>query len=62
MSLGSTELLTPKPIGPVFFGCLLKISLDSLYLKILDLSKLFVASAPMTPSQSTLKYGSENRP
>ena len=41
------------------------------YLKILDQANLFVADAPMKkksrnfvlpPSQSTLKYGSENRP
>ena len=40
------------------------------YLKILDLANLFVADAPMKksrnlflpPSQSTLKYGSENQP
>ena len=40
-------------------------------MKILDLANLFVADAPMKkksknlvlpPSQSTLKYGSENRP
>ena len=40
------------------------------YLKILDLANLFVANAPMKkksrnlvlpPSQSTLKYGSDNR-
>ena len=50
---------------------LLKISLGNPYLKILDLTKLFIADAPMkkkiikfsfTPSQCILKYGSKNRP
>ena len=61
-------------VGPppcLGFCPLLKISFRNPYLKILDLSKLFVADAPMkkniqnfcfTPSQSNLKYGSENRP
>ena len=53
------------------FCRLLKISLGNPYLKILDLSNLFVADAPMrkkyekkcsfTLSLSTLKSGSENR-
>ena len=55
---------------PLCFCPLLKISLGNSYLKILDLTKLFVADALMklikrlsvTPSQSTLKYGSENNP
>ena len=55
----------------LIFCPLLKISLGNPYLKILDLTKLFIADASMkkkikkfsfTPSQSTLKYGSENRP
>ena len=54
----------------VVFCPLLKISLSNPYLKILDLSKLYIADAHMqkniedfrfTLSQSTLKYGSENR-
>ena len=39
---------------PLVFCLLIKIS--NSYLKMLDLSKLFVADAPIT-----LKYGSENR-
>ena len=43
-----------------------KISLGNPYLKILDLSKLFAQDANMIffviPPQSSLKYGSENRP
>ena len=60
------------PLPPLLLCPLLKISLGNPYLKILDLTKLFVADAPMkkkkekkfsfTPSQSTLKYGSKNRP
>ena len=55
----------------LFFCPLLKIALGNPYLKILELTKNFVADAPMktkfkkfsfTPSQSTLKYGSKNRP
>ena len=50
---------------------LLKNIMRHSYLKILDLANLFVADAPMKkksrnlvlpPSQSTLKYWSENRP
>ena len=59
--------LTFKPT--VVFCPLLKISVGNTYLKILDLLKLFVADSHMnnekksfTPSQSTMKYGSENRP
>ena len=53
------------------FCLLLKIIMRHPYLKILDLVNLLVANAPMKkksrnlvlpPSQSTLKYGSENRP
>ena len=53
------------------FCLLLKIIMRHPYLKILDLVNLFVADAPMKKksrnlvlphSQSTLKYGSENRP
>ena len=57
---------------PRSFCPLLKISLGNPYLKILDLTKLYNADAPMkkknskkfsfTSSQSTLIYGSENRP
>ena len=47
-----------------FFCPLFKFSLGIQYMKIL--SKFFVADAHIknsyTPSQSTLKYGSENRP
>ena len=42
------------------------LSSGNLFMKILDLTKLLVACAPIefffTPSQSTLKYGSENYP
>ena len=48
------------------FLLLLKISSSNPFMKILDLTKLFVADALMefffAPSQSTLKYGSENYP
>ena len=58
------------PPPPFCFCPLLKISLVNPYLKILYLTKLFVADAPMkkikefsfTFSQSTLKYGSKNLP
>ena len=53
------------------FCLLLKIIMRHPYLKILDLANLFVADAPMkikikkfsfTPSRSTFKYWSVNRP
>ena len=57
--------------GALYFCPLLKISKCNPYLKILDPTKHFIADTPMkiniqkilfTPSQSTLKYGSENCP
>ena len=57
-------------IKPQFSLPLLKISLGNPYLKFLDLTKLFIAHAPMkkksrnfvfNPFQSTLKYVSKNR-
>ena len=52
---GGGPLYAPSSLA---FCRLLKIFFRHPYLKILDLADLFV----LTPSQSTLKYGSENRP
>ena len=65
----SILILSPPP-PPLFFLPLLKISLGNPYLKILDLKKLLLRMPlwkknekfSFTPSQSTLKYGSKNRP
>ena len=46
------------PPNALVFYPLLKILLGNPYLKILDLSKLFIVDAPM----EIIKYGSENRP
>ena len=74
-----TLLLEVKDINPFahgmggrpptpFFLPFTQISLSKTYLKILDLTKLFIADAPMkkkiknfsfNPSKSTLKYGSK---
>ena len=68
------NFFSPLKHGPppsIYFCLLLKFIIRHSYLKILDLANPFVADAPMKkksrnlvlpPSQSTLKYGSENRP